>query len=71
VDTEDYMAPEMKKQKYASPADIWSFGCVLYELMSMKHRNMAFEQVDAVADDNLQEFEEELRCDMNQVRVQL
>jgi serine/threonine protein kinase len=71
MDTEDYMAPEMKKQKYASSADIWSLGCILYELMSLKHRHMAFDQVDAVADDNLQEFEEELRNDMKQVRVQL
>jgi NIMA (never in mitosis gene a)-related kinase len=67
VGTEDYMAPEMKKQKYGSAADIWSLGCVLYELMSLKHRNMAYEQVDAVAEDTLQEFEEELRSDMEQV----
>jgi NIMA (never in mitosis gene a)-related kinase len=71
VGTENYMAPEMKRQKYASPADIWSLGCVLYELMSMKHRSMAFEQLYAVADDILLEFEEELCNDMKQVRVQL
>jgi NIMA (never in mitosis gene a)-related kinase len=66
VGTEDYIAPEMKKQKYGSPADIWSLGCVLYELMSLKHRNMAYEQLDAVAEESLQEFEEELQNDMKQ-----
>jgi serine/threonine protein kinase len=68
VGTEDYMAPEMKIQKYGSPADIWSFGCVLYELMSLKNRSIAFEQLYAVAEDTLKDFEEELRSDMKQVR---
>jgi serine/threonine protein kinase len=69
VGTEDYMAPEMKKQKYSNAADIWSFGCVLYELMSLKHRNMAYEQLDAVAEDSLPEFEQELQSDLKQVSL--
>ncbi len=69
VGTEDYSAPELKKQKYGSPADIWSMGCVLYEIMSLKHRNMWYEQLEAVADDNLAAFEEELRKDMKQVSL--
>jgi hypothetical protein len=66
VGTEDYMAPEMKKQRYGSPSDIWSLGCIVYELLSMKHRNMAFERADAAEDGKVQEFYEELRKDMSQ-----
>jgi NIMA (never in mitosis gene a)-related kinase len=34
-----YQAPETAKdQPYSFPADIWSFDCVIYELMTFKHR---------------------------------
>jgi serine/threonine protein kinase len=42
VGTEDYMSPEMKaKLPYTSKTDLFSLGCVLYELMSLKHLPMA------------------------------
>ena len=40
--TESYMSPEMLNfQDYSFPTDIWSLGCVLYELafLELAHRN--------------------------------
>lgn len=35
--TQVYMSPEThKKQKYSFRTDIWSLGCVLYEMMTLK-----------------------------------
>jgi NIMA (never in mitosis gene a)-related kinase len=36
--TPSYMAPEIfqEKPKYSFPADVWSLGCVIYELMTLK-----------------------------------
>ena len=35
--TQDYMAPEIKeKKKYNFKCDIWSLGCILYELCTLK-----------------------------------
>jgi NIMA (never in mitosis gene a)-related kinase len=38
VGTPYYLSPEIcKKNQYREKSDIWSMGCVLYELMSLKH----------------------------------
>ncbi|KAL0490381.1 serine/threonine-protein kinase Nek5 [Acrasis kona] len=63
---EDYMSFEMKSQKpYSSKTDMWSFECVLYELMSLKHKNMSNDYLEAIADERLSEFRSELKQDMN------
>lgn len=37
VQTPHYMAPEMVNRKSSSyPLDVWSFGCILYKLMTLK-----------------------------------
>jgi tRNA A-37 threonylcarbamoyl transferase component Bud32 len=49
--TEDYMSPEMKSNKpYSSKTDLFSLGCVLYELMSLQHRSMSSEMSEALLD---------------------
>ncbi|KAL0479016.1 hypothetical protein AKO1_007921 [Acrasis kona] len=63
---EDYMSFEMKSKKpYSGQTDMWSFGCVLYELMSLKHKNMSNDYLEAIADERLSEFRSELKQDMN------
>ncbi|EKX39389.1 hypothetical protein GUITHDRAFT_76463 [Guillardia theta CCMP2712] len=38
VGTKRYMAPEVyNKQDYSNKADIWSLGCVLFELLTLNH----------------------------------
>jgi NIMA (never in mitosis gene a)-related kinase len=67
--TDDYMSPEMKssKQKYTEKSDIWSLGCILYDMMSLKHLNMTHEILEAIVEDTLDELHQELRTDMKRV----
>jgi NIMA (never in mitosis gene a)-related kinase len=67
--TEDYMSPEMKstKQKYTEKSDIWSLGCILYDMMSLKHLNMTHEILEAIVDDTIDELRQELKNDMKRV----
>ncbi|KAK6176479.1 hypothetical protein SNE40_014760 [Patella caerulea] len=38
IGTPIYMAPEiLNHQEYSSKADVWSFGCIFYELMCLKY----------------------------------
>lgn len=36
-----YVAPECYTGTYTTQADIWSFGCILYELLSFGERLIA------------------------------
>jgi serine/threonine protein kinase len=36
VGTIDYMSPEVLKGKYDLKSDVWSAGCVIFELITLK-----------------------------------
>lgn len=38
-----YMAPEVERGQYTNKCDVWSAGCVLFEIVTLKH---AFEGYD-------------------------
>ncbi|KAL0477875.1 Nek2, partial [Acrasis kona] len=64
--TEDYMSPEMKssKQRYTEKSDIWSLGCIMYDVMSLKHCNMVHETLEAIVEGTLDELIGELQSEM-------
>ncbi|KAJ1475759.1 hypothetical protein T484DRAFT_1633517, partial [Baffinella frigidus] len=42
--TKRYMAPEvLNREDYSNKADVWSLGCVLFELLTLNHPT--YEQV--------------------------
>jgi serine/threonine protein kinase len=61
VGTKRYMAPEvLNRQEYSNKADIWSLGCVLFELTTLNHptyeqeRRIYFEWIPSVYSQNMQ-----------------
>ncbi len=62
VGTKRYMAPEILNRKdYSNKADIWSLGCVLFELLTLNHptyeqdRRIWFEWIPAIYSSNIRE----------------
>ena len=41
VGTPHYMAPEIVEGDYGNAADLWSLGCVLYEMCALKRPDFA------------------------------
>ena len=63
VGTKRYMAPEILNRKdYSNKADIWSLGCVLFELLTLNHptyeqdRRIWFEWIPAIYSSNIREI---------------
>jgi len=62
VGTKRYMAPEILNRKdYSNKADIWSLGCVLFELLTLNHptyeqdRRIWFEWIPGIYSSNIRE----------------
>ena len=62
VGTKRYMAPEILDRKdYSNKADIWSLGCVLFELLTLNHptyeqdRRIWFEWIPGIYSSNIRE----------------
>jgi serine/threonine protein kinase len=69
VDVHKFCSPEMRQGQYGQPTDVWSYGCLLYALLTGKDVDLAEELQTARENDAEEELRQSLRNDMSSLRI--